>query len=477
MITGWEYRLTQRLLKNAGVDWHGLPPLPTEDFHKLEIPGLAVVVGAPEAFARTAHRWVDDVLNYAEDVANLAKVRLLLPADPALEIEHWVNPKGTQRGGDRVFDTFIDVPTYLPHLNYFPPDMFEATRIAYKDVPERLRRWQDAIRSALPNVRPELAYYLMALVLGSNPGATVNPPILTSTGIRTYGRQGDPALIHLHLVRELASNLIHELGHASIPGFAVETNTSRMRRIHDEIANIGAIHHVLPILIEAFRIRLGESPFTAQAVGQTLDQLIGTHKYYLEKLKPSSARRPTEVPELVTDEYADLALKGLSQLDTLDDPWGRAVRAYASEHLSGQPPEDPRISALRIKLQNLLLHLVASRIAGRPTWDIDFARLLRALDWARRQIRIPPGESQVSRTVELLEQALKGPSSTEELAGFLEAVKKGIPEVEKSPSYQWLRSQLDEATKSPGFFEKLFKYPEVKTTPPLGQRLPVYPWY
>jgi hypothetical protein len=312
---------------------------------------------------------------------------------------------------------------------------------------------------------------------GFSPAATLNPPILTPAGIQTYGLWDDPTLIHLHLLRELASNLIHEIGHASIPSFAVETNDPYTRRLHSEIANIGAVHHVLPVLIEALRIRLGESPFTAQAVGQTLDQLLATHKYYLDQLQLSHAHRPTQVPELVTDEYADLALKSLSKLDTLDDPWGRAVRAYASEHLSGQPPEDPRISALRIKLQNLLLHLVAARIAGRPTRGTDFALFLRALDWARRQIRIPPGESQVSRTVELLEQALRGPSSAAELADFLEVAKKSIPEVKKSPSYQWIRSQLDEATKSPEFFEKLFKYPEVKTTPRLSQRLPGYPWY
>jgi hypothetical protein len=474
MIHPWEYFLARKLMKNAGVDWHGLPPLPTEDFHKLEIPGLAVAIGAPEAFARTAHRWVDDVLNYAEDVANLAGTRLLLPADPAQEIEQWVNPGGTKRWGDRAFDTFVDVPLRVPYLPYLPHDLFEATRSASRNMPALIQRWKNAIAAALPNVSPELYDYLLERARGFGPGATINPRILAPTGVQPYGLWDDPPLIHLHFVPELASNLIHELGHASIPSFAVAANYPYARRMHSEIANIGAVHHVLPVLIEALRIRLGESPFTAQAVGQTLDQLLGTHKYYLDQLKLSPARRPAQVPELATDEFADLALKSLSQLDTLDDQWGRAVRAYASEHLSGQPPEDPRISALRIKLQNMLLYLAASGIAGRPTGEVDFAQLLHTLDWAHRQIGTPIGKSQI---MELLGTALRGPKSKEELARFLELIKGRVPKVEKSPSYQWIRAQLDEATKSPEFFEKLFKYPEVKTIPRLSLQRPGNPWY
>jgi hypothetical protein len=232
-----------------------------------------------------------------------------------------------------------------------------------------------------------------------------------------------------------------------------------MRWLNSELSNMAILHRIMPILVNNLRQRLGESPYTAASVGQMLANLIATHEDYLKHLSQESESRLMATPSHLEPAHVQYAMDQLSGLNQLTDPWGQAVLTYARTGLTHKPVEDPHINRTRANVHDFLAYLAAA--AGNPDapiGELNFVQLLNRLAkivTAVQKRTIDPQKIPMYRT------AIKGPESLEELASFLEEIKKQHPDVVKLIPYKALYHMLNKPEKGARTLQRTMQYPKM----------------
>jgi hypothetical protein len=233
--------------------------------------------------------------------------------------------------------------------------------------------------------------------------------------------------------------------------------------LHPELSNTAILHRIAPDLVEALRLHLGESPYTAQAVGQMLSNMKYLHKEYLDTFQDAAKTPNNYAPRPISREDAKRAMQELTSLKTLSGPWHEAVQGYANQDPISQPIESPRLTRARTLLQNLMLYLAAAALNPQiPRDAIDAATLLNTLQSAlplAQNTRLSPQQKQ------WLQTAIEGPKSVDELAAFLDTLKYYLLGVERLPPFQKLQTLLERPRQAARLIERASRYPIVRPIP------------
>jgi len=465
----WECNLANRLLKRAEIHWEVLPPLPGAEFYKLGLPGLVSFSAIERHLPVRSRTWLGEVWDFITNLAEKANVPLQLPEDPFTHVHKWVRPKEWVVEG-RPFRAFLNLPFPVKGDPEPALDVLDQLKEEYKYPAEILSNWIDKIDRELRPLPEKLRLVIIKSILEPyHAGKVLFAPRLGEKGI-TPGPPGDklpPAehypdpIIHVGLSRAFPRVALHELGHALIPSVEAQPDQGYRRELNPEISNMAALHVLAPHFVNLIREEIGESPLSAQSLGQLLDDLISGHRRYFEYLRSPNYFRFTTEPLPVTQAHEDLAFSPLAALNQLTDQWGQAVRAYATQHLTGKPVEDPRVTAARMKLQNLMAYIFAAAARAKyvPLDQIDFSQVLSVLADARHITYKAPD---LEKMFQILAQ---GPKTPEDLATFLDIAKKHIPEIEKSYPYQWIQKLTSRSGGKSHLLQRITQYPAIGEIP------------
>jgi hypothetical protein len=370
----------------------------------------------------------------------------------------------------RPFRTFLNLPFPVKGDPAPALDVLDQLKEEYKYPAEILSNWVDKIARELHPMPDKLRLAVIrALLEPYHAGMVLFAPRLGEKGI-TPGPPGDKLspdeqapnpIIHVGLSRDFPKVTLHELGHALIPSVEAQPDKGYRRELNPEMSNMAALHVLAPHFVKLIREEIGESPFSAQSVGQLLDDLISGHRKYFEYLRSPNYFRFTVAPLPVTQEHEDLAFSPLAALNQLTDQWGQAVRAYATQHITGKPVEDPRVTAARIKLQNLMAYILAAAAHAKyvPLDQIDFSHVLRAFSNA------PSTRFHAPDLWKMFLILAQGPKSPDDLATFLDIAKKRIPEIEKSYPYQWIQKLTSRSGGKSHLLQRMTQYPVLEEIP------------
>jgi len=461
MLSQWEYLLTHRLVKRAAVNWYGLYPLPTWDFFHAEIPDVTVAASMPQAFDATVKDWAEQALEVADDLAKLSGARLNLPTDPIQKIIDWTYPTKSLARPRRI-DTVVSLSLPRPRELFPLMQAFSTTRSLTTPPTDIAADWIAQLRAELPSNIPAdwILDVLSAALTGATAGLTLNTPEMTARGVRPSSVHNvQSPFVYVQMDQNFTPILVHELGHATIPKFLVDVDPNKQRWLHSELSTMAALHRIMPILVNNLRQRLGESPYTAAAIGQMLAALIANQKAYLNALSQESESRLLTTPSHLEPAHVQYAMDQLSGLNQLTDPWGQAVLTYAQTGLTGKPAEDPHISRTRANVQDFLVYLAAS--ANNPSVPIgalNFAQLLERLAKIITSVQKQTADPQ---KIQMYRTAIKGPESLEELANFLDAIKKLNPDVVNSIPYKTLYHMLNSPKKGARILQRTMQYPKL----------------